>query len=226
MLVESIERAPENEAALVSTLSRSFRDAEEMQREQTGPYLPGAQWKVILESQWRRYHNALDSDNTAATAALLRNFFRNEGLSGFWGGERMFEEFAALDGTQSLKRANLMRKQFEVWRAALPGVNVAELDAPHIGNPWGYIVERALLYEPACEYHYQSHYFANLLHPRRKVRVPAGPQPPVPRDRAGLWPVPRAHTGVPGNLSASAAGRWAAGDDEEHLEGNIADVLE
>jgi len=75
----------------------------------------------------------------------------------------MFESFAALDEIQSLERASLMQRQFEAWLTALPNVSVEELEAPRIGNPWGYLVEGKLLYEPICEYHYQANYFATLL---------------------------------------------------------------
>ena len=37
-------------------------------------------------------------------------------------------------------------------------------------------------------------------HPGRALRHPARAQPPLPRDRAGLWPVPRTHPGVPRHL--------------------------
>jgi pimeloyl-ACP methyl ester carboxylesterase len=37
--------------------------------------------------------------------------------------------------------------------------------------------------------------------PGRPLRRLAGPQPPLPRDRAGLWPVPGARPGVPRHVS-------------------------
>jgi hypothetical protein len=163
MMVDSVERVPHNETDLVSRLLVSLKHAMQRQRDVPAPYLPGADWKRLLESQWRRYDAAMERQNVDAAASLLRNFFRNEGLSGFWGGERMFESFAALDGPSSLQRADLMRRQLEAWRLALPATAFAELDAPLIGNPWGYLVAGALLYEPVCEYHYQAHYFASLL---------------------------------------------------------------
>jgi len=163
MMVESLEEAPEREPELVAKLMASYRAAKERQEQLAGPYLPGAEWKVLLESQWGTYREAIDRGDVSAVAALLRNFFRNEGISGFWGGSRMFEMFAALEGIQSLARADLMRRQFEAWRAAWPGVSVAELDAPRIGNPWGYLIEGNLLYEPICEYHHQARHFAKLL---------------------------------------------------------------
>ncbi len=163
MMVESVERVPANEAALVSMLVSSLRAAKQRQSEVTGTYLPGAEWKKLLESQWFGLHQAIDRKDIGAVAAFLRNFFRNEGLSGFWGGERMFDNFAALDGVPSRRRASNMERHFRAWRKAFPKVPVAQLDAPRIGNPWGYVIEGALLYEPVFEYHYHANYFEKLL---------------------------------------------------------------
>jgi len=163
MMVESIEQTPPNEDAIVGKLITSFTAAKRRQATCPSPYLPGADWKTLLESQWQRYLDAIRRDDVGLVASLLRNFFRNEGLSGFWGGDRMFDVFAALDGPVSLRRADLMRRQFEVWRETAPTADVTELSAPQIGNPWGYIVDGVLLYEPVCEYHYQACYFAKLL---------------------------------------------------------------
>ena len=163
MMIESIEAAPANELAIVSTLMESFRAAKARQSEISGPYLPGAEWKKLLDASWSKYHEAINRQDIGMVAAFLRNFFRNEGLSGFWGSDRMFESFATLGKNASRRRASSMRRQFAAWRTALPKAPVAELEAPRIGNPWGYIVEGTLLYEPVFEYHYQAHYFATLL---------------------------------------------------------------
>jgi putative sugar O-methyltransferase len=96
----------------------------------------------------------------AFMAQFLRNFFRNEGLSGFWGHSNMFQIFSR---ERSVKRADLMRQQFEAWREFFPDTDIKELEAPRIGNPWGYVIEGTLVYEPACEYHYQADYFSKLL---------------------------------------------------------------
>jgi len=98
MMVESFERSPDDESAVVAALCAGCRDAKAAQRDAPPVYQPGEEWRRLLESQWSRYRDAIDREDVGAVAALLRNFFRNEGLSGFWGGERMFESFAALDG--------------------------------------------------------------------------------------------------------------------------------
>lgn len=169
MMVVSVEQPPENELQIVSSLMASFRAAKEAQQNAAEPYLPGADWKRMLESEWLPYYEAIEEDNVSLVATMLRNFFRNEGLSGFWGRDRMFDRFTALNGRRSIARAQMMRRQYDAWHAALPAVPVGELEAPRIGNPWGYVIEDRLLYEPVFEYNYQAHQFARLL---RYLRSP------------------------------------------------------
>lgn len=163
MMVASIERPPDNESSIVAAVCEGYLAAREAQRDVPPAYQPGEEWRRLLESQWSRYRNAIERGDAPAVAALLRNFFRNEGLSGFWDGERMFESFAALDGRKSLQRAALMQRQYEAWLANTPDADIAELAAPPIGNPWGYIVRGTLLYEPVFEYHFQARHVATLL---------------------------------------------------------------
>jgi putative sugar O-methyltransferase len=57
-----------------------------------------------------------------------------------------------------------MWEQYVVWRENLPFTPLEELDAPRVGNPWGYRFHGMLLYEPVFEYNFQAHYFDQLLH--------------------------------------------------------------
>ena len=160
METRSLETTPENETALVSGLIERFRISKEKQSNVPPPYIPGAYWKDLLDVQWVSCYEAIDRADVPFMAQFLRNFFRNEGLSGFWGHSDMFQIFSR---ERSVKRADLMRQQFEAWREFFPNTDVKELEAPRIGNPWGYMIEGTLVYEPACEYHYQADYFAKLL---------------------------------------------------------------
>jgi putative sugar O-methyltransferase len=157
----SLERAPANEHAIVAKLMASYTAAVEEQPSVAPPYLPGAGWAKLLAAEWRRYREAIDRGDVAALSGLLRDFFRNEGISGFWGADKMFEIFRNQEGEPH--RAHLMLKQYETWRSLCPTAAVAELAAPRIGNPWGYIVDGHVLYEPVFEYHYQAQYFKGLL---------------------------------------------------------------
>jgi putative sugar O-methyltransferase len=157
----SLEQAPADEDAIVATLMASYKAAIDDQPSVAPPYLPGAGWATLLATEWRRYREAIDRGDDAELAGLLRNFFRNEGISGFWGGGNMFESFRDQEGEPH--RANLMLAQYQTWRGLCPTARVAELAAPRIGNPWGYVIDGHVLYEPAFEYHYQARYFQGLV---------------------------------------------------------------
>jgi putative sugar O-methyltransferase len=162
-MLESVEEAPDNELALVSKLMASHAAAKVHQKTVPQPYLPGAGWKQVLNNRWAGCNEAIARQDVNFVAALLRNFFRNEAISGLWGPHPMFENFSNPDQAISLRRARMMRDEFTVWRAALPQLPLAVLEAPHVGNPWGYTIDGKLMYEPVFEYNYQANYFARLL---------------------------------------------------------------
>src|SRR5262249_29428051 len=57
----------------------------------------------------------------------------------------------------------LMTSQFNAWKRFRPEASLRDLDAPRIGNPWGYVFDDNVLYEPVFEYDYHAHYFRTLL---------------------------------------------------------------
>lgn len=162
-MLESVEEAPDNEAAIVSKLMASHAAAKRQQSKVSQPYLPGAGWKQVLNTRWTGCNQAIARKDVDFVAALLRNFFRNEAISGLWGPHPMYENFSNPDQAISLRRARMMRDEFTVWRAALPQLPLEVLEAPRVGNPWGYRIDGKLMYEPVFEYNYQANYFARLL---------------------------------------------------------------
>jgi len=156
---ESIEMIPENEAELIPRLIPSFNAARRKQQSLSRPYLPGGDWGASLEVRWRRYYEAISRNDQSVLAQYLRNFFRNEGIDGFWGAEKVFENFCK----SGKVRDRLMLEHFAVWKSSSAGTLLEELEAPKIGNPWGYLFEGRILYEPVFEYHFQAHYLKQLL---------------------------------------------------------------
>ena len=106
-------------------------------------YLPAHDWKKLLESSWATNYELIKQGNYDEIASFLRNFFRNEGISGFWGDRSMFQTFLSHDFGQDVNRAELLLQQFAAWKQYVPNVQLCELDAPRIGNPWVIIVTGA-----------------------------------------------------------------------------------
>lgn len=160
--IDSVETKPSNEMDLVQQVISSFCAAKERQPNVHRAYLPSGPWKNLLAVEWQSCYDTISSGDLTTMAAFLRNFFRNEGISGLWGRE-IFRAFCQLDKLDQLARAKTMIKQFVVWRNNLPFTALEEVDAPRVGNPWGYSFNGMLLYEPVFEYNFQAHYFDKLL---------------------------------------------------------------
>ncbi len=168
-LTASTEFTPDNETELLLKLMDSFTAAKGMELKVPGAYKVDHEWKRLLEAEWRRYNDAIARRDVASLAGLLRNFFRNEGISGFWGGTNMFEGFCSHGAWHARQRDDMMLRQFFVWRNAFPNTSFSELGAPGVGNPWGYNLGGNLLIEPVFEYHSQAEHFTRLL---SEIEVP------------------------------------------------------
>ena len=159
----SVEATPPGETELVAQLMNSLAL---MKREQDGfpsAYIPAHEWRCLLEDQWKRPLQYTRDHDVAKMASFLRNFFRNEGLSGFWGQSNMFEQFQLKDSLWDLRGEYVMYLEMEVLNEFLPDWDVADLAAPEVGNPWGYKVRGSLLYEPVFTYFLQAEYINRLV---------------------------------------------------------------
>lgn len=162
--IDSVETKPNNEKVLVQRLISSFCVAKETQLNMPKPYLPHEEaWKDFLAIEWRNYYDAISHEDYETIAALLRNFFRNGGISGMWAEKEVFKSFCNQKMLAQLSRENSMKSQYLVWRNNLPFISLKDLNAPKVGNPWGYRFGDMLLYEPVFEYNFHAHYFDRLL---------------------------------------------------------------
>lgn len=165
---KSVETRPVNEEELVRRLVSSFNAAKKAQANVREPYQPSGGWKNWFDDSWKKFYEYISKENYEGVADLLRNFFRTEAIAGLWGSSSSgFQDFCALSHNRNklaqLSVENLIKKQYLVWRKNLPSVDLKELDAPHVGNPFGYCFDGFLLLEPVFEYNFQAHYFDQLL---------------------------------------------------------------
>ena len=141
--------------ALIQEIHRNFRLAK---RDQTGvplAYKPGAGWAHVIQTQWNFFLDAVEAGNSDELERFFQNFFRYPIMEGFWG--ETIDTFLHLGG------ADLFSRQFAAWREMEPAEDVGNLEAPPIGNPWGFEVSGRLLIQPMLEYWWQAGYFKGLL---------------------------------------------------------------
>lgn len=140
-------------ATLAVALYEAWMRMKEEQRSVSPAYRPATAWKSILDAEWSVLHERMEVGDTLPFEAFLRNFFRDGGISGLWGGREMFTNFATESGLKEVGRLALFVRQFEAWHREVRVSTLDDLDEPRVGNPWGYNVEGRLVIEPAFEYH-------------------------------------------------------------------------
>src|SRR3954469_11410832 len=150
--IESAECHPQDENTMARQLMTSLIDMKARQAECASMYLPSHEWQRLLDNGWKRPLEHLRNGEVTDFATFLRNFFRNEAISGFWGTTHLFESFAREDRLSELAGEYEVLREIEVLSEFSPGWSAEALDAPRVGNPWGYRFRGALIYPPVCEY--------------------------------------------------------------------------
>lgn len=134
---------------LVRQLCEFFSQLKQEQSSQDPLYLPAGEWEIYLESQQEIYRPLLQGDIPAATE-LLRNFWRNE-LGPVVKQYATFEKLAADRQTRD-DYIDLMAYDFMIWKN-LFDADIAELEVPAVGNPWGYEIDNVVVAPKGLRYH-------------------------------------------------------------------------
>lgn len=141
--------------SLVKTLCRNYQAAKAEQINISKPYKPDVDWAKLLETRWNMFREAIALQDFQFVENFFGNFFRTPVMEGFWGETAdTFIRSGAVEGFE---------KQYAVWRELEPSENIANLEAPLIGNPWGFRVDGCLLLQPIFEYWWQAGCCKNLL---------------------------------------------------------------
>ncbi len=170
---KSVETPPRNEKELVKKVVLSFNAAKKAQANVAESYRPTGAWINAFNDPFKKFYEFASRENYEGCADLLRNFFRTEVTFGLWG--RGFQAFCTLNYTRNkyslLRIQDTINKHYLVWRQNLPSADLKELDAPRVGNPFGYCLNGFVLLEPVFEYNFQAHNFDKLLTDVRKPVV-------------------------------------------------------
>ncbi len=160
---DSVEEAQDNEKEAVADSLRSYSIAKRNQSTAAPAYLPGGGWSHTGEFPYVASTEPTGGE-IVEWAAYLRNFFRTNAISGMWDEPGMiFSSFSKLSRAEAAFKNGIMNAHYRSWLEAIPSADLGGLDAPHVGNPWGYMFKGHLLYEPVFEYSYQAHYINGLL---------------------------------------------------------------
>ncbi len=169
--VEQDKRGVALNKEVLGRIVDSYISAKKEQIPVKEAYLPAETWARLLDENWRPFNDAISNRRIDEAADYLSGFFRNEYLSGIWGGQDNFGHFKNLDAVGQANNFARFRQKHLTWRSFLPDTPLSELDIPLIGQPWGYRINEINLHLLSHEYHYEAYNLARLVkdHPRPVV---------------------------------------------------------
>lgn len=130
--------------------------------------MPARDWSATLENSWGPTYQMAKDNDSASFGGFLDFFFRNEGLTGFWGGSRMYRGFREADYFQCRELAAQMASHLRTLQHNYPGITAGDLTCPDVGSPWGWLVRgsdgtASLVPQPFPEYYHHARVISNLV---------------------------------------------------------------
>jgi len=147
---------------IVERILHAYKKAKSVQADFPPSYLPAEGWEKDIRIRRSDYIQALNTGDYVALGTLLKNFFRNSGISGL----TVFAYFSDIQesSTQTKMRfVNDMLSDYSNWTDILDDPNLNDICVPPIGNPWGYKIKNSLLMPNSLRHHYWGTQVNNLL---------------------------------------------------------------
>ena len=152
----------EHQKNIINRIIFSYHAAKEKQQTASLAYQPGGAWKKDIKDMRSEYLNALESRDIQGLSELLRNFFRNSGISGLWKYGYYKDILNAGNGKKKWFINNIL-SDYKTLIDYVDHFDVASLEIPQIGNPWGYKVKGTLVLPTSCNHYYYATHVKNLI---------------------------------------------------------------
>jgi putative sugar O-methyltransferase len=148
------DRQRELAARLLEAFARARRDA----RDVPPAFQVGANWEGVLRQSRCSLYDAVEVGDVEQLAGLLGNYFRNCLSDSILGGEKAYRSFL------SSRHDTWLQHNLEVWMALVDGqASIRDAGLPPIGNPYGYLVDGAVINWNSFVNHGRAHRCLKLL---------------------------------------------------------------
>lgn len=155
---------------LVEELVKSCKLALKSGQDVLPPYRTGSNWAYFIQSTRPNFGKLLDGNCVPELTEALNGCLRNWLTEGF-GGEAAFRAFRSTPYEKSL---NNLISFYEIWaHNSGEEADFSKLCMPPIGNPWGFMVEGALVSGYCFMCHYRAAFASRLLRSISKRPVAA-----------------------------------------------------
>lgn len=148
--------------AIVERVLTAYKEAKVAQKDVPLAYRPGGEWDEDIKTRRASYLKVLNDNDISGLSHLLKNFFRNSGVAGLWTYD-YYPEIARAGTLKKKEFVNDILQDFSTWEDLVDNADINSVSAPPIGNPWGYIIQGALILPNSFRHHYYASHVLNLL---------------------------------------------------------------
>jgi hypothetical protein len=142
-ILENREIVDENDNEIIEDILEEYKKYSAIMD------LASGEWSWIQENKQKDYKKALADQDKDTLIVMYRNFFRNQISFGI----------SAPDTDTDADRfelANATLLDIDTWQEFCSELPVSALEAPKIGNPFGIIVDNALVMYNSCRHYYHA----------------------------------------------------------------------
>ena len=133
----------------------ALRDADQLSS-------PSGEWKWIFDATRIGFQDALQSGDRERLTELLRNFFRND-LSFGLVSHSTFDDLSDGDENALTEFSNATLLDVDTWLEFCDSPPIASLEMPMVGNPYGIVLDGALILPDAPRHFYHARKLESLV---------------------------------------------------------------
>jgi putative sugar O-methyltransferase len=159
----SSPRSEDEQYPLVEKLIDAYVKATDSLPNIEALFHAGTNWQSLLSFHRKDFYDAIKKRDIAYITKRLNNFFRNELSTSIAAGPRAFQRLK--DDADDALYSNLFY-DFRVWAKSMRKddlCDMSELGFPPIGNPFGTLIDGAILNDDSFRHHYRAHFIDSLL---------------------------------------------------------------
>ncbi|MEC9092970.1 MAG: putative sugar O-methyltransferase [Planctomycetota bacterium] len=141
---------PDDHRLVVQRVIQFFQKMKQDQPRASSVYQPGGEWAHYLSERQEFYDRLLEGDEDYCQEKL-NNFWRNE-LGPIVKEYAKYEQLVNQESEFVDRFQQNISRNYLIWKEIYEG-NIAVLEAPQVGNPWGYMIEGKLVLPKATRFH-------------------------------------------------------------------------
>jgi len=147
--------------SIVERINKAYKKAIFSTTNIPSVYETSGSWQFDKERR-EDYYTALEQNDNERLAYLLKDLFRNNCIKGlidygYYGHIRKGNIF------KKMEFVNSIISDYMVWEKLVEDTEIKIMEAPPIGNPWGYYLEEMLVLSSSFRHNYYANHIKNLL---------------------------------------------------------------